>query len=153
MKKTIKLVVTAATVASLSFASYAGQWIQDAVGWWYQYDGGGYPISKWEVIDGKYYYFGENGYMLSNTITPDGYYVGTDGAWVQDAAQATQAETASTAQSNAQTGMPSEVWVSATGSKYHRINNCGKMNPNNARLIPLEKAQSYLSPCETCFGN
>ena len=36
----------------------------------------------WQWIDGKCYYFDANGNMLSNTSTPDGYYVNGDGQWV-----------------------------------------------------------------------
>lgn len=32
----------------------------------------------------KCYYFDEQGYMLSNTTTPDGYQVNVDGQWVKD---------------------------------------------------------------------
>ena len=32
------------------------------------------------------------------------------------------------------------VWLSATGEKYHSINNCGRMNPNKARQVTLEDA-------------
>ena len=44
------------------------------------------------------------------------------------------------------------VWLSATGEKYHRINNCGRMNPNKARAVSLEeaKARGY-EPCSKCM--
>jgi competence protein ComEC len=42
------------------------------------------------------------------------------------------------------------VWLSATGSKYHRINNCGRMNPNTARQVTLEKAKESYEPCGVC---
>lgn len=57
-----------------------GQWIQDSTGWWYQNPDMSYPKSTWQEIDGKWYYFNENGYMLENTVTPDGNKVGADGA-------------------------------------------------------------------------
>lgn len=59
-----------------------GQWILDSTGWWYQNSDMSYPKSVWQEIDGKWYYFNENGYMLENTVTPDGYKVGADGARV-----------------------------------------------------------------------
>ncbi|KXB57461.1 cell wall-binding repeat protein, partial [Gemelliphila asaccharolytica] len=37
---------------------------------------------EWEIIGGKWYYFDINGYMLVDTITPDGYYIDTDGACI-----------------------------------------------------------------------
>ena len=39
--------------------------------------------NTWAEIDGKWYYFDEWSRMLHDTTTPDGYYVGSDGAWVQ----------------------------------------------------------------------
>lgn len=58
-------------------------WVQDATGWWYRNTDGSYPVNAWKEINGKQYYFGNDGYMLHDTITPDGYTVGSDGAWIQ----------------------------------------------------------------------
>lgn len=43
-------------------------------------------------------------------------------------------------------------WLSATGSKYHSINNCGRMNPNNARQVTIAEAerQGY-GRCKKCW--
>lgn len=44
------------------------------------------------------------------------------------------------------------VWLSATGSKYHKIPNCGRMNPSKARKVTLNAAKSRgFSPCKNCF--
>lgn len=44
------------------------------------------------------------------------------------------------------------VWLSATGTKYHAIPNCGRMNPSTARQITRDKAISYgYSSCDKCF--
>lgn len=84
----VKLVLTAlAATIAMNFTAYAGQWQQDSTGWWYQNDDGSYPASQWQEIEGKHYYFGVDGYMLSNTTTPDGYQVGADGAWVDSTQQ------------------------------------------------------------------
>ena len=81
--KRVKLFLTAVILSVLmAIPAWAGEWKLDTTGWWYQNDDGGYPSSQWQEIDGKQYYFGPDGYMLSNTITPDGYLVGTDGAWI-----------------------------------------------------------------------
>ena len=44
------------------------------------------------------------------------------------------------------------VWLPATGEKYHKVNNCGRMNPNKARSVSLEYAisEGYES-CDKCF--
>lgn len=52
-----------------------------------------------------------------------------------------------------QTQQPQEasVWLSATGSKYHSVPDCGNMNPNNARQVSLSEAQSMgYEPCKRC---
>ena len=43
------------------------------------------------------------------------------------------------------------VWLSATGSKYHRINKCGNMNPDKARQVTLSEAASKYEQCSDCW--
>ena len=77
-------------------------WCIDQGGKWFQFKDGSYPVGRWVQIDGTWYCFGMNGYlrcgwiedsgkwyytdsngaMLVNTRTPDGCYVGGDGAWI-----------------------------------------------------------------------
>lgn len=45
----------------------------------------------------------------------------------------------------------SYVWLSATGTKYHRIPNCGRMNPNTARQVSLAEVAGRYAPCSNCF--
>lgn len=40
-----------------------GTWKQNASGWWFAYENGGYPVNAWEKLDGQWYYFNEEGYM------------------------------------------------------------------------------------------
>ena len=58
-------------------------WQENSYGWWYQRANGTYPNSEWEIINGIWYYFDANGYMLKDEATPDGYYVDINGAWVK----------------------------------------------------------------------
>lgn len=65
-------------------------WFKDSQGFWYYLnpvDDGtlGSMRTGWQVVDGKAYYFntmsdGFKGRLLINTVTPDGYSVGADGA-------------------------------------------------------------------------
>ena len=44
------------------------------------------------------------------------------------------------------------VWLSATGEKYHRINDCGRMNPDRARQVTLEEAlRGGFGQCKNCY--
>lgn len=64
MKKRIALALTALVfVLACSFTSLAAGWLQSGNDW---------------------YYYDENGQLLVNTITPDGYRVGPDGKWIPD---------------------------------------------------------------------
>ena len=56
-----------------------GSWHLDGYGWWYEDTTGWYPTNCWLKIDGYWYYFGGDGYMLTNQYI-DGYWVGADGA-------------------------------------------------------------------------
>lgn len=83
MRKAKLLIATLAMSAMMASTALAGEWKQDQTGWWYQNDDGSYPISTWQDIEGKQYYFGADGYMFYNTTTPDGKQVGADGALVE----------------------------------------------------------------------
>ena len=55
---------------------------------WYYYENNQQANSTnratgWKQISGSWYYFGQDGAMYQNTVTPDGYYVDSNGAWVK----------------------------------------------------------------------
>jgi len=77
-----------------------GEWVRDDTGWWYSHSDGTCTKNNWERIKNDWYFFDENGYMktgwidwegkryycdensgamLTNTTTPDGYILGSDG--------------------------------------------------------------------------
>lgn len=46
----------------------------------------------------------------------------------------------------------SMVWISATGEKFHRINDCGRMNPQKAYQITVDDAVANgYDACEKCY--
>ena len=85
MKHFKLLIFTTLITISTSFSSLAGSWEEDAKGWWYKNDDGSYPRGTWFTFatTGKQYYFNDEGYLLINTTTPDGYKVGSDGAYLE----------------------------------------------------------------------
>lgn len=84
MKRFLVLLMSATIALCSTIVSFAGEWKQDGAGWWYQNDDGSYPVSAWKEVGGKQYYFDASGYMLHDTTTPDGYKVGSDGAWISE---------------------------------------------------------------------
>jgi len=96
MKKMKLMLAALALMSAMPFTAFAGEWKQDTAGWWYQNDDGSYPSNCWQWIDSngdgisENYYFDLNGYCLMNTITPDGYTVDENGAWVIDGIVQTQ---------------------------------------------------------------
>ena len=45
-----------------------GKWVEDEKGWWYERSDGSYPKDKWEKIEGEYYCFDSEGYMMMGWI-------------------------------------------------------------------------------------
>ncbi|MCI8535520.1 MAG: hypothetical protein HFG68_08090 [Hungatella sp.] len=176
MKKTWKSLILAGILSlSMSVSAFAGSWQLNATGYWYQNDDGSYPTSCWKWIDGnndgiaENYYFNSEGYLLVSTTTPDGYTVDSNGAMTINGVVQTQNVTSTsavtqvsddnidttqtaTSQTDNSVTQSSTVWISATGSKYHRINNCGRMNPSKARSMSLDQAiQSGYDACSKCY--
>lgn len=60
-------------------------WESNSKGWWVADENGAWLSNTWykSPASGLYYYLGSDGYMLTNTTTPDGYKVNADGVWVQ----------------------------------------------------------------------
>ena len=57
------------------------EWKCNSTGWWVEDSSGWYPVSQWQKIDGKWYYFTDTGYMDYSEYR-DGYWLGSDGAMV-----------------------------------------------------------------------
>lgn len=93
MKKRVAVVIMISVFLGLTQTAYADSWkSSDTAGgerWRYEEDDGTFARNGWYWLDGnrdgisECYYFDENGWMLSNTMTPDGYQVDGNGAWTQ----------------------------------------------------------------------
>lgn len=93
LQKIVVLSMLLSLVTSFTALADVG-WHQDEQGhWMYMQENGAYIGYGWKELDGKQYYFNTDGFMLSDTITPDGYYVGADGAWIpEDKSSSQQAQ-------------------------------------------------------------
>lgn len=84
MKKVKIILMSLVMSMLLCMTAFAGQWMPDDNGWWYQNTDGSYLTDGWYWINGNCYYFDSNGYICSDETTPDGYTVNADGAWIID---------------------------------------------------------------------
>lgn len=75
-KKSLFLVTVSVLSIFMSLNSFANQWVQFGQKWAYYQDDGTFAKNQWVGN----YYLGANGIMLTNAITPDGFYVGADGS-------------------------------------------------------------------------
>jgi len=83
MKKIAATLAGITLALATTFSSFAG-WVQSGNRWWYSTNANGttWYSNGWQQIDGAWYYFDANGWMLADTTTPDGFYVNASGAWV-----------------------------------------------------------------------
>lgn len=79
LKKVIASSLMAVSLMALTPLGASAEWRQNSTGWWYT-EGNSYATG-WRLINGRYYYFSQNGYMLHDTYV-EGYRLGSDGAWV-----------------------------------------------------------------------
>ena len=77
IKKLFAAGIAALMIAGSTMTAMAG-WIANGNLWFYQHSDGRWAANEWVGS----YYIGPQGYMLTNTWTPDGYYVGSDGKWL-----------------------------------------------------------------------
>ena len=87
-KKRCAIILAMVVVASIlvPLQAEAASWRQNRNGWWWQEDNGSWPAGQWRNIDGTWYAFDTNGYMVSNcyvkSLTEEMYYwINRDGVW------------------------------------------------------------------------
>ena len=60
------------------YAKNGWKWIDNK---WYYFDAAGYMETGWIHVDDDWYYLKDDGSLLTNARTPDGYWVDEDGEW------------------------------------------------------------------------
>jgi hypothetical protein len=85
--KLTQVIASSLIVASILVLNTIGvnaEWKQDSNGWW-NTEGDSYSVD-WKYIAGKWYYFGEDGYMKTGWIKYDdkSYYLNSDGSMAHD---------------------------------------------------------------------
>lgn len=94
-----------------------------------------------------------NGSTISFNVEPSTNYTTGDGQTVgQTEVQQEETSAPEPEVSQADPGGGRLGWLSATGSKYYSINNCGRMNPSKAYQVTERAAiaQGY-EKCQKCW--
>ncbi|MCR5009178.1 MAG: hypothetical protein K6A76_11475 [Oribacterium sp.] len=84
LKKLFTATIAALMITGSAMTAMAGQWIANGNAWYYLKSNGQFAANQWVGN----YYLGADGHMLTNTWTPDGYFVGADGKWIPNALNA-----------------------------------------------------------------
>lgn len=126
MKKKKLLILTAMiAMSTCANISSLAAWNNDGKGWSWQ-ENGQKVKNTWKWIDGdgdgsaECYYFDANGYLLSNTVTPDGYFVNVAGAWIPTTGSSTS--TASGTSSSTGAGGPGVAISNAKAAEEAKQN-------------------------------
>lgn len=66
-----------------SGAMYENRWMEYGGNWYYLGQSGAMYGNRWLEYNGAWYYLNADGTMAKDTVTADGYQVGSDGKWVK----------------------------------------------------------------------
>ena len=142
MKRVKLSLVTLVLALLMCMPAYAGQWIKDDTGWWYQNNDGTYLKNGWYWIDGASYLFNDNGYIYQSTTTSDGYQVDGNGAWVENGIVKTRSTEASI--SNISVSVPNgydvEIDIANSSIAVTEVNGVGGallMNVNEPAIVDI----------------
>jgi len=95
------------------------KWKANSQGWWVEDSSGWYPVSQWQKIDGKWYYFLSNGYMDYSEYR-DGCWLGPDGAWNENYSGGTwKSNSKGWWYEDAASWYPSSQWLWIDGKCYY----------------------------------
>lgn len=78
LKKILLSVITVATIFAVNPVTAHAEWKKDSKGWWYA--SGNSFYKGWKQIDGRWYYFDSNGYMVHDRYV-NNYYLNSKGYW------------------------------------------------------------------------
>ncbi|WP_437341618.1 cell wall-binding protein [Clostridium butyricum] len=156
-KKIIVAFVAVVSIVAVNVTGASAEWRQSGDSWWYS-QGSSYATG-WNQIDGQWYYFDSNGYMNTGWVYDSGnwYYLYGNGTMAQDcyigdsylSSSGTWTNSIPTTNSNSYSSSSSSY---STGSKYHSISNCGRMNPKNATKTTVGDAEAEgYGRCSKCW--
>lgn len=125
------------------------QWKYVWDNWYYFGEDGKSKQNTWAEIDGNWYYFDQWSIMQHDATTPDGYYVGSDGAFVEQAKATEQINVISNI-SESTVKNQEQVWIDNTGKKYHNKSSCSNMSDPYQVTVDEAVNRGY-DPCKKCY--
>lgn len=177
MKKLGKALLIFVTLLITATSVFAGKLGRDDNGIYYQHDNGCYAYNEWVELDLdgdsylEYYYFDADGYLVTDSITDDGYQVNKNGQWIKDGKiqkkktentnsnkEAFKSNKIKTKKSNTNINNNSSnnssssntVWISGKGKKYHKNSYCSGMK--DPREVTVAEAEAMgRGPCKKCY--
>ena len=169
MKKLSTVLVLSLMLSSFfALTAFAGAWLTAKDGWWYRYDDGSYPTSQWVWLDGdndgvsECYYFNQWGYLITDTHSPDGYYVDANGAWVDSGRVQTRGQKKQVSRfrqnwvygeyeihSNGIDAQMEVGWYSGTGEDYISLEGSNSVPPYHTGtfvgIVKYKKGNQYIA--------
>jgi len=147
IRKLISLGIIASSISILPLTGASAEWKQDSNGWW-NTEGSSYSVG-WKQIDSKWYYFNNNGYMVTNTEV-NGYKIDNNGVWIQNTETnsnniSNSVESTITTNSNNMTNLTNNTDNSVKNDANVTLNNTGVINANttNNVNVNIEEDNSY----------
>lgn len=127
--------------------AFAGTWIQDDAGWWYEEQDGTWASGEWKWIDSKCYYFDENGYCYMNPDepTPDGYHVDANGAWIVDGVVQSPDSESDQAASGAAFEIGDKQSLIGKWKRVEEYNTRGGVGTNTLKTIEIRESGENLT--------
>lgn len=131
------------------------EWIYIWDSWYYFGDDGATIQNAWAEIDGKWYYFDQWSIMLHDTITPDGYSLGSDGAMIENSTDQinTVTETQPATEAQNETSKTNTYYWTPGGKSYHASEDCTTLKRSKTILSgTLDEAMGAgkNDPCNVC---
>lgn len=131
------------------------QWKQVWDNWYYFGEDGVSKQNTWVEIDEKWYYFDQWSIMLHDTITPDGYSLGSDGAMIENSTDQinTVTETQPATETQNETSKTNTYYWTPGGKSYHASEDCTTLKRSKTILSgTLDEAMGAgkNDPCNVC---
>ncbi len=125
----------------------AGTWKQAGERWYFEDGAGNRKVNGWYWLDGNQdgisecYYLDQEGWLLTDTTTPDGYQVNADGAWIEDGVVKSKGAEGSIGSGNSSGGKGSSGGGGSSGGRGS--SGSGSSNMNSGKRPSWDNYEDY----------